>query len=76
MTPFTPQQNDIVERRNHTLLNMVRSMIAHANLPISFGGDALLTATYILNRVPSMSIPTTPYELWTKRKPNLNHLWP
>ena len=44
---------------------MVKSMMAQANLPISYWGDALLTATYVLNRVPSKSVTTTPYELWT-----------
>ena len=46
--PRTPQQNGVVERRNRTLLEMVRSMMAQANLPIQFWGDGLLTATYIL----------------------------
>ena len=74
--PGTPQQNGVAKRRNCTLLEMVRSMMAQANLPISFWEDALLTATYILNRVPSKSIPTTPYELWTGAKPNLENLRP
>ena len=34
--PGTPQQNGVAERRNHTLLVMVRLMMAQANLPISF----------------------------------------
>ncbi|KAJ4744662.1 Gag-Pol polyprotein [Rhynchospora pubera] len=70
-TPYTPQQNGVAERRNRTLLEMVRSMMAQASLPISYWGDALLTATYVLNRVPSKSVAATPYELWTGRKPNL-----
>ncbi|KAH9618858.1 hypothetical protein KSS87_009464, partial [Heliosperma pusillum] len=74
--PYTPQQNGVAERRNRTLLDMVRSMMAQANLPISYWGDALLTATYILNRVPSKSVPVTPYELWNNRKPSLDHLRP
>jgi len=74
--PGTPQQNGVAERRNRTLLEMVRSMMAQANLPIQFWGDALLTATYILNRVPTKSVSTTPYELWTKRKPDLSYLKP
>ena len=61
--PRTLQQNSVAERRNRTLLDMVRSMMEHANLPISFWGDALLTATYILNRVPSNSVSETPYDL-------------
>ena len=74
--PRTPQQNGAAERRNSTLLDMTRSMIAQANLPISFWGDTLLTAAYILNRVPSQSISSTPYELWHDKNPNLDHLRP
>ena len=72
--PGTSQQNGVAERRNRTLLKMVRSMMAQANHPISFWRDALLTAAYIPNCVPSKSIPTTPYELWTGAKPNLENL--
>ena len=50
--------------------------MAQANLPISYWGDALLTAAYILNRVPSKSVSSTPYELWTGKKPDLNNLRP
>ena len=40
-------------------------------------GKALRTATYILNQVPSKSIPKTPYELWLGKKPSLRyfHVW-
>jgi hypothetical protein len=50
--------------------------MAQANLPISFCGDALMAATYILNRVPSKSVPSTPYELWSGKKPDLSNLRP
>ena len=72
--PGTPQQNGVAERRNRTLLNMVRSMMSYARLPISFWGHALLSASHILDNLPSKSVPATPYELWTGRKPNLEHL--
>ncbi|GJU23224.1 zinc finger, CCHC-type containing protein [Tanacetum coccineum] len=39
-----------------------------------FWGEAMLTACYLLNRVPNKRNKITPYELWTKRKPNLNYL--
>ncbi|GJV30166.1 zinc finger, CCHC-type containing protein [Tanacetum coccineum] len=39
-----------------------------------FRGKAMLTACYLLNRVPNKRNRITPYELWTKRKPNLNYL--
>src|SRR5438270_549399 len=74
--PYTPQQNGVAERRNRTLMDMVRCMMAQASLPISFWGDALLTAAYLLNRVPSKSVELTPYELWTGSKPTLGHLRP
>jgi hypothetical protein len=33
-----------------------------------------MRATHILNRVPSKSVPKTPFELWNGRKPSLNYL--
>ncbi|GJY76840.1 zinc finger, CCHC-type containing protein [Tanacetum coccineum] len=39
-----------------------------------FCGEAMLIACYLLNRVPNKRNRITPYELWTKRKPNLNYL--
>jgi len=58
-----PQQNGVTERRNRTLLDMVRLMMAQVNLLINLWGYALLTTIYILKRVPSKSVPATPYEL-------------
>ena len=72
--PGTPQQNGVAERRNRTLLDMVRSMLSYSSLPISFWGYALETATYLLNWIPSKSVSKTPTELWNGRKPSLNHI--
>src|SRR5436190_22390001 len=66
--PYTPEQNGVAERRNRSLMDMVRSMMAQASLPVSFWGDALLIAAYLLNRVPSKSVELTLYELWTGEK--------
>ena len=66
--------NGVAERRNRTLKGMVRSIISHSNLPISLWGEALKTAAYILNRVPTKATAKTPYELWTGKKPSLKHL--
>ena len=35
-SPYTPQQNGVSERRNRTLLDMVRSMFNLTTLPLSF----------------------------------------
>ena len=66
--------NGVSERRNRTLLDMVRSMMSFASLPLFLWGHALLTAIYILNRVPSKSVEKTPYELWYGKKPCLNYM--
>ena len=72
--PGSPAMNGVVERRNRTLKDMVRSMIARTTLPENLWGEALKTAAYILNRVPTKAANKTPYELWVGRKPSLNHL--
>jgi len=48
-----PSMNGVVEQRNQTLKDMVRSMINHSFLPKSLSGEALKTIVYILNRVRS-----------------------
>ncbi|KAM0956474.1 hypothetical protein COP2_025366 [Malus domestica] len=53
---------------------MVRSMMCRVNLPKFLWGEAVKTANYIINRVPSKSVDKTPFELWTPRKPSLNHM--
>ncbi|KAK8708165.1 hypothetical protein V6N13_059210 [Hibiscus sabdariffa] len=72
--PGTPQWNGVSERRNRTLLDMVRSMMSHTDLPTSFWGYALETAAFTLNRVPSKSVQKTPHEMWTGRHPNMSFM--
>ena len=71
--PGTPSMNGIAERQNRTLPDMVRSMMAESSLHISLWGEALKTAIYLLNRVPTKATIKTPYELRMGRKPSLNH---
>jgi hypothetical protein len=72
-----PQLNGVAERRNRTVMDIVRSMLSYSTLPISLWMEALKTAVHILNRVPSKSVPKTPYEMWTGRKSTLKylHVW-
>ena len=72
--PGQPQQNGVAERRNQILLEMVRSMMSYASLPVSFWGYALETTQYLLNLVPSKVISTTPKEFWTGQKLSLGHV--
>ncbi|KAD5802565.1 hypothetical protein E3N88_13925 [Mikania micrantha] len=72
--PGTPQHNGVSERRNRTLLDMVRSMMARSTLPLSFWGFALLSAARILNMAPTKKIERTPYEIWHGKAPSLSYL--
>ena len=71
---YTPQLNGVSERRNRTLLDMVRSMMSYADLPVFLWGYALETSTYLLNKVPSKFVPQTPYDIWKERKSSLKHV--
>ena len=74
MPPGTPQHNGVSEHCNHTLVDMVRSMMSLTDLPVSFWGYALEMAAFTLNRAPSKSVETKPYELWFGKKPKLSFL--
>ena len=56
--------NGIAERRNRTLQDMVRSMMAESSLHIRLWGEALKIAIYLLKRVPTKETIKTSYELW------------
>nr|GEU50957.1 putative ribonuclease H-like domain-containing protein [Tanacetum cinerariifolium] len=47
----TPQRNGVAERRNRTLIEAARTMLADAKLPITFWAEAVNTACYVQNRV-------------------------
>ena len=72
--PYTPQQNGLAERKNRTLVDIVNVMILSAKLPFNLWGEALLIACHVHNRVPSKKIKVSPYELWNRRKPNLDYI--
>jgi hypothetical protein len=75
--PRTPQQNGVAERKNRTLIEATRSMLADSKLPTMFWTEAVGTACYVLNRV-LITKPhnKTPYELLTGKKPTLEYLKP
>ncbi|GJW24172.1 retrovirus-related pol polyprotein from transposon TNT 1-94 [Tanacetum coccineum] len=65
----TPQQNGVAERRNRTLMDMVRCMLENSKLLEFLWTEALKTTMHILNRVPSKSVPKTPYEIGQEGNP-------
>nr|GFC59246.1 ribonuclease H-like domain-containing protein [Tanacetum cinerariifolium] len=73
----TPQQNGVAERRNKTLIDAARTMLADAKLPVTFWAEAVNTACYVQNRVlVNKSQNKTPYELFNGRTPAIGFLKP
>ncbi|GJR82237.1 putative ribonuclease H-like domain-containing protein [Tanacetum coccineum] len=61
----TPQQNGVAERRNRTLIEVARTMLADSKLPTTFWAKAVNTACYVQNRVLVVKPHNkTPYELF------------
>ena len=62
--PYTPQQNGVAERKNRTIMAMVRSMLKTKNMPKEFWAVAVQCAVYIQNRCPHIALEMkTPQEL-------------
>ncbi|KAD2805483.1 hypothetical protein E3N88_38860 [Mikania micrantha] len=75
--PYEPQMNGVAERKNRTLIDYARTMLADSKLPITFWSEAVATACFTLNRVLIVKRHNkTCYELLQNRKPNLEHLEP
>ncbi|GJZ59196.1 putative ribonuclease H-like domain-containing protein [Tanacetum coccineum] len=66
----TPQQNEVAERKNRTLIEAARTMLAYSFLPNTFWAEVVCTACYVLNRVlVTKPHNKTPYELITGKGP-------
>ncbi|GKC19194.1 ribonuclease H-like domain-containing protein [Tanacetum coccineum] len=73
----TPQQNGVAERKNKTLIEAARTMLADSLLPTTFLAEAINTACYVQNRVLVTNPHNkTPYEFLTGRPPNLDFMRP
>jgi transposase InsO family protein len=73
-SPYTPQQNGVVDRKNRTLLDMARTMLDEYKTPDRFWTEAINTACYSINRLYLHRIlKKTSYELLTGKKPNVSY---
>ena len=62
----------VAKHKNKTLIIVTNAMLVSSRAPKYFWGEAVLTANFVLNRVPHKKTLLTPFELWQKYKPNLN----
>jgi transposase InsO family protein len=58
-TSYTPQQNGVVERRNHIVVEMVSCLLKSKSMPGEFWGEAVVTAVHLLNRAPTRCLKGT-----------------
>jgi hypothetical protein len=71
---YTPQQNGVSERKNRTLLNIVRSLLSTRCVPKKFWPEAIKWATHVMNRSPTLSVKNmTPEEAWSGIKPSVHY---
>ncbi|GJR21235.1 putative ribonuclease H-like domain-containing protein [Tanacetum coccineum] len=71
------KQNDVAERRNRTLIEAAKTMLADSKLPTTFWAKAVNTACYVQNRVLVVKPHNkTPYELFRGRTPSLSSMRP
>ena len=65
-TAYTPQQNGVLDRKNRTILNMVRSMLAKGRISKRFWPEAVNWSIHVLNRSPTFVVQNmTPEEAWS-----------
>lgn len=73
--PYTPSQNGTAERKHRHLLETTRSLLIEANLPQSLWLEALLTAAYLINRLPTRPLQNhNPYHILYQQPAKYNHI--
>lgn len=73
-TAYTPQQNGVAERRNRTIMNMVRCLLSEKQMPKSFWPDAARWTAHVLNRSFTKAVKdVVPEERWTGIKPKVDY---
>ena len=53
---------------------MMNALLLSSRLPQNWWGEAILSANYILNRIPQKKTNKSPYDLWKGRRPSYKYL--
>nr|GFB34216.1 hypothetical protein [Tanacetum cinerariifolium] len=70
LVPIGLQQNGVVERRNHTLIEAACTMLIYAQAPLFLWAEAMETACFTQNRsIIRLRHGKTPYELMHDKQP-------
>ncbi|GKV39169.1 hypothetical protein SLEP1_g46977 [Rubroshorea leprosula] len=72
--PYSPSSNGVAERKNRTLIDLTNAMLVSSCASSNLWDEVVLTACYILNRIPNKKTNLTSFELWRGYKPNLSYL--
>ena len=71
---YTRQQNGVVERKNRTIMNMVRCMLCDKQVPKAFWPEAARWTVHVLNKSPTLVVKDkTPKEMWSGVKPKVDY---
>lgn len=72
--PYSPQQNGKAERKNRYLIEMTRCLLTDSKLDKNLWCEAMMTANYLQNRLPTSAADRTPYEMWHGRRPDYSSI--
>ena len=73
-SPYSPHQNGTAERQWRTLFEMARCLLLQSDLPKNLWNHALRTSAYIRNRCFVKRLSRTPFEAFTKQRPNIKNM--
>ena len=73
-SPYTPEQNGLIERINRTIIETTRALLFSSNLSLIYWQEAVEAAVYIYNLTPHAYLKTSPYRALNNKDPNLDNL--
>jgi hypothetical protein len=73
-SPYTPEQNGLIERVNRTIIETARALLFSSNMPLPYWQEAVQASVYIYNITPHAYLGKSPFERLYNKKPNVHNL--